>query len=66
MPEPFLHTNGGYRQLRAYQVSEIIYDITYHFVHRFLEKGNRTKRRRKESSLYKDDVFGIKLQTSVL
>ena len=43
MPEPFLHNNGGYRKLRAYQVSEIIFDITYHFVHRFLEKGDRTQ-----------------------
>jgi four helix bundle protein len=43
MPEPVLHSNGGYRKLRAYQVSEIIFDITYHFVHRFLEKGDRTQ-----------------------
>lgn len=42
MPTPFLHNNGGYRNLRAYQVSEIIYDITYYFSHRFFEKGDRT------------------------
>lgn len=42
MPTSFLHNNGGYRKLRAYQVSEIVYDITYHFAHRFLEKGDRT------------------------
>ena len=28
--------------MRVYQVTEIIYDITYYFAHRFLAKGDRT------------------------
>ncbi|WP_077196479.1 four helix bundle suffix domain-containing protein [Prevotella ihumii] len=39
---PFLKAKGGYRQLRAYQVAEIIYDITFYFTQHYLEKGDRT------------------------
>ena len=42
MAEAFLRNNGGYRKLRVYKVSEIIYDITYHFAHTYLSKGDRT------------------------
>lgn len=38
----FLPKHGHYRNLRVYQVTEIIYDITYHFCQRFLQKGDRT------------------------
>ena len=39
----FLHRGGGYRNLRAYQLSEVVYDLTTIFVERFIEKGSRTK-----------------------
>ena len=42
MPQDFLPHNGGYRNLRVYKVTEMIYDMTYYFVHHFLEKGDRT------------------------
>ena len=42
MPDTFLENKGGYRNLRAYKVTESIYDITWDFVHRFLTKGDRT------------------------
>lgn len=42
MYDTFLKHKGGYRDLRAYQVSEMIYDITYHFAHHYLEQGDRT------------------------
>lgn len=42
MPEQFLENRGGYRKLRVYKITESIYDITWHFVHRFVEKGDRT------------------------
>ena len=44
MPTPpsFLPHGGAYRNLIAYQKTECIYDITFHFAHRFLEKGDRT------------------------
>ena len=38
----FLSKHGHYRNLRVYQVTEIIYDITYYFAHRYLTKGDRT------------------------
>ncbi len=38
----FLPQHGHYRHLRVYQVTEMIYDITYYFTQRFLCKGDRT------------------------
>ena len=38
----FLKQKGGYKKLRVYQVSVIIYDITFYFVQHFLKKGDRT------------------------
>lgn len=40
--DSFLHNKGGYRKLVAYQVAEIIYDITYYFSRKFLQKPDRT------------------------
>lgn len=38
----FIPPHGGYRDLLAYRKAEMVYDITYRFCHRFLEKGDRT------------------------
>ncbi|MBQ8968829.1 MAG: four helix bundle suffix domain-containing protein [Bacteroidaceae bacterium] len=38
----FLPLRGGYRKLRVYRVTEIVYDLTYYFAHRYLVKGDRT------------------------
>ena len=38
----FLQQRGGYRKLRVYKVTEVIYDITQCFTRRFLQKGDRT------------------------
>src|SRR4051812_20956295 len=35
--------HGGYRKLKSYQTSEIIYDATVVFCGRFIERGSRTK-----------------------
>ena len=37
-PTTFLPQHGHYRNLRVYQVTEIIYDITDHFTQHYLEK----------------------------
>lgn len=42
MSDDFIPQKGHYRKLRAYQVAEIIYDVTYIFTQRFLSKGDRT------------------------
>lgn len=41
-PITFLPQHGHYRNLRVYQVTEIIYDITYYFTQHYLTKGDRT------------------------
>lgn len=38
----FLPKKGNYRDLIAFQKTECIYDITYYFAHKFLQKGDRT------------------------
>lgn len=38
----FLPKSGGYRQLRAFRLSEIIHDLTAVFVKRFIRPGSRT------------------------
>ena len=38
----FLPQHGHYRHLRVYQVTEIIYDITFYFTQQYLSKGDRT------------------------
>lgn len=41
-PKTFLPQHGHYRNLRVYKVTEIIYDITFHFTQHYLQKGDRT------------------------
>ena len=41
-PKTFLPQHGHYRHLRVYQVTEMIYDITYYFTQHYLKKGDRT------------------------
>ena len=41
--EGFLPKGGGYRSLKVYRLTEIIYDLTAVFVERFIERGSRTK-----------------------
>lgn len=38
----FLPIKGKYRDLIAFQKAECIYDITFYFAHRYLERGDRT------------------------
>lgn len=41
-PITFLPQHGHYRHLRVYQITEIIYDITYYFTQHYLRRGDRT------------------------
>jgi four helix bundle suffix protein len=41
-PPKALPPRGNYRDLLAFRKSEILYDITFHFCQRFLQKGDRT------------------------
>jgi four helix bundle suffix protein len=38
----FIPPHGNYRELLSYRKAEIVYDLTYHFCHRFLSKPDRT------------------------
>jgi four helix bundle suffix protein len=41
-PITFLPQHGHYRYLRVYQITEMIYDITFYFTKRYLKRGDRT------------------------
>ena len=34
--------SGGYRRLKSFQLAQLIYDITVHFVNLYIAKDNRT------------------------
>jgi four helix bundle suffix protein len=38
----FIPPHGGYRELLSYQKAEVVYDLTYHFCQRFLDRHDRT------------------------
>ncbi len=40
--EPLISKHGGYRNLRSFQVAQLIYDITVRFCDRYVEKRSRT------------------------
>lgn len=42
MNNSFLPQNKNYRTLKAFQKTECIYDITYYFAHKYLDKHDRT------------------------
>jgi len=39
---PLIRPHGGYRGLKAYEMTEIVYDCTTHFVARCMDKRSRT------------------------
>ncbi|PKN74083.1 MAG: four helix bundle protein [Candidatus Cloacimonetes bacterium HGW-Cloacimonetes-3] len=41
-PEPLLPKHGGYRKLKSFQLSQLIYDITVRFCDRYISKFSRT------------------------
>lgn len=43
MSDGFLPKGGGYRSLKVYKLTEIIYDLTVIFAERYIERGSRTK-----------------------
>ena len=38
----FLRQDNNYRSLKAFQKAECIFDVTYYFANKFLQKGDRT------------------------
>jgi len=35
--------NGGYRHLKSFQVSQLVYDVTVRFVDRYIDRFSRTQ-----------------------
>ena len=42
MGEELIPQRGNYKKLLSYQKADVIYQLTYHFCHTFLQKGDRT------------------------
>jgi four helix bundle suffix protein len=40
--EPLIPQHGGYRKLRSFQVSQLVYDVTVRFCDRHIDKRSRT------------------------
>jgi len=42
MSEPLIPEHGGYRKLRSFQVSQLVYDVTVRFCNRYVGRASRT------------------------
>ena len=42
MQERLIRPSGDYHKLLSYQKAEVVYEMTYYFCHRYLQKGDRT------------------------
>ncbi len=42
MTEPLIAKHGGYRNLKSFQVSEVVYDLTVRFCDRWISRRSRT------------------------
>jgi four helix bundle suffix protein len=40
--EPLIPKHGGYRKLKSFQISELVYDVTVRFCDRFIDRRSRT------------------------
>jgi four helix bundle suffix protein len=41
-PRGFIPPHGNYKELVSYQKALVVFDVTFHFCHKFLSKGDRT------------------------
>lgn len=40
--DPLISPHGGYRKLKSFQIAQLVYDVTYRFCQRYLDKRSRT------------------------
>nr|WP_292004339.1 hypothetical protein [Chlorobium sp.] len=40
--EPLIPKHGGYRNLKGFQVAQLVYDVTVRFCDRFIDRKSRT------------------------
>ena len=43
MPEPLIPKHGGYRNLKSFQVAQLVFDVTVRFVDRYIDNKSRTR-----------------------
>ena len=43
MAEPLIPKHGGYRNLKSFQVSEVVYDLTVRFCEKYIDRFSRTR-----------------------
>ena len=43
MPNPLIPPHGGYRNLKSFQVAQLIYDLTVRFTNRYINHKSRTR-----------------------
>jgi len=41
-PEPLIPKHGGYRNLKSFQLAQLVYDVTVRFCDRYIDKRSRT------------------------
>jgi len=41
-PETLIPTHGGYRNLKSFQVAQLVYDVTVRFCDRYIDPRSRT------------------------
>jgi len=41
-PEPLIPKHGGYRQLKSFQIAQLVYDVTVRFCDRYIDRRSRT------------------------
>ena len=42
MSEELIPHRGNYKKLLSYQKSDVIFQLTYYFCHKYLQRGDRT------------------------
>jgi four helix bundle suffix protein len=68
----FIPPHGNYRELLSFRKAEIVYDLAFHFCHRFLSKPDRTidqmiqaARSRKQNIIEGSKVSGTSKETEI-
>jgi len=49
MPEKLIRPSGNYRKLLSYQKTEVIYEMTFYFCQKYLQKGDLCETRPPET-----------------
>jgi len=48
--EPLIPKHGGYRNLKSFQIAQLVYDVTVRFCNRYIERCSRTHDQRVQAA----------------